>query len=220
MSGKMKVPEDYVPVHVRIQKFRKDSPQGLIVTERTDVNEETVAFKAYIYRNLEEATGVGGLKLAAATGHAEKEISDAKDVEKCETTAIGRALGILGYELQGGIASAEDMSDTDSGDGESEDKPARRSKRRRKSTKEDSKKEPEPEAEESEESEEQEEEDTEKKRRSSRREKLRSRRSKKDTEEKEEEESEEQESEDEGESEEEEKEEKSTRKRRRSRRFS
>lgn len=117
--------EDYVPVHERVKLFRKEWPEGVIVTERTDVSEDVVAFKAKVYRTLGEVEVLAPVGLAASTGHSEVEVSDEKAVEKGETVAIGRALANLGYEIEKGIASAEEMEDVE----EEEESPRQRRNR-------------------------------------------------------------------------------------------
>jgi hypothetical protein len=100
--------DDYVKVNERIQQFREKYPEGFISTYKTDVNDDVVDFRALVYRSAEEA----GLSIAASTGHSRTFI-DPKEPEKCiekgETVAIGRALGILGFEITKSIATAEEV---------------------------------------------------------------------------------------------------------------
>lgn len=102
----------YSKVNERISKFRKDYEKGSIVTLR-DVDEDGVCFTAVILRDLEEAELYGSCGYAAATGrsflpHWAKD-RKMKVEEYSETVAIGRALAILGYEVEKAIASQEEM---------------------------------------------------------------------------------------------------------------
>ena len=67
-----------------------------------------VIFKAYAFRNNEDTR--------PATGHAmEKEgssyINKTSHIENCETSAVGRALAMLGFEIKKSIASKEEVED-------------------------------------------------------------------------------------------------------------
>ena len=96
--------KEYVEVNERIRHFRENYPQGSIVTELVSNNDGVCVFKATIYN----------MELIVATGHAyEKEgstfINKTSYIENCETSAIGRALGILGIGIDGSVASAEEV---------------------------------------------------------------------------------------------------------------
>lgn len=94
----------YVEVNERIKAFRKMFPDGFIRTEILSLNDGIVTMKAE----------VGIDDKVIATGHAqEKEsssfINKTSYVENCETSAIGRALGILGIGIDTSVASAEEV---------------------------------------------------------------------------------------------------------------
>lgn len=94
----------YVPVAERIKAFWEKYPDGDIITEIISNFDGTCVMKASIYIN-------GKLR---ATGHAcEKEntsyLNKVSFLENCETSCIGRAMGILGIGLDGDIASAEEV---------------------------------------------------------------------------------------------------------------
>ena len=102
--------DNYVPVNTRLKQFRDEYAQGFITTEAVNMNYGDmtgVRFTAKVFRNLEEAK-VG---VPASTGHAESILENEKVLEWTETTAIGRALAILGYSIEAGVASREEMSD-------------------------------------------------------------------------------------------------------------
>jgi hypothetical protein len=73
--------------------------------------------RAEIYRNQDDAS-------PASTGHAfenrsEGYVNKTSYIENCETSAVGRALALLGYEIKRGIASREEMQKVDRMTGES-----------------------------------------------------------------------------------------------------
>lgn len=98
--------DDYVAVNERIEKFYEKYPQGSIETEIVHNENGEVIFKAYAYRDKEDTK--------PATGHAmEKEgssfINKTSHIENCETSAVGRALAMLGFEIKKSIASKEEV---------------------------------------------------------------------------------------------------------------
>lgn len=99
----------YIPVHTRIAEFYEKYPDGRIVTEIVRLNEDSgfVCFKAGVFRNLDDAE-------PSATGHAfeikaQGYINPTSFIENCETSAVGRALANLGFKIDNGIASLEEM---------------------------------------------------------------------------------------------------------------
>jgi hypothetical protein len=99
--------DDYVGVHERIAKFYEAFPNGRINTELLFSENDTVMFKALVYRERDDAD-------PSATGHAsetkgETYINKTSHIENCETGAVGRALANLGFEIKKGIASREEM---------------------------------------------------------------------------------------------------------------
>ena len=104
--SKRKALENYVQVKDRVAQFREDHPDYTLCTELLDHGEDWCLFKALI--------GDGNRILA--TGHSKEKVSDNAIVnrtslfENCETSAVGRALAFLGYKIDGGIASREEMS--------------------------------------------------------------------------------------------------------------
>ncbi len=94
----------YVMVNERISYFRHNHPQGQIITEMIKNDDGVCIFKADIIID----------HVIMATGHAyEKEgstfINKTSYIENCETSAIGRALGLFGIGIETSIASAEEV---------------------------------------------------------------------------------------------------------------
>ncbi len=84
--------ENYVPVSERIEHDRES---GFVLV------------RAEVYRLSDDA-------LPAATGHAfevrsEGYVNKTSYIENAETSAVGRALALLGYEIKRGVASREEM---------------------------------------------------------------------------------------------------------------
>jgi len=98
--------DDYVPVSERIEKFYTKYPEGSLSTELVSFENGMVLMKAFAYKNKED--------ICPCTGHAmEKEgegyVNKTSVVENCETSAVGRALANMGFEIKKGIASREEM---------------------------------------------------------------------------------------------------------------
>ena len=81
-------------------------PQGQILTELLSNENGTCIFKAIVNDN-------EGKNLAIGTAY-EKEgssfINKTSYIEKCETSAVGRALGMAGFGIDTSIASAEEVA--------------------------------------------------------------------------------------------------------------
>jgi hypothetical protein len=100
--------KDYVEVNVRIEKFHQKYPNGRIQTEILSNENGLVLMKSSVYRDATDS-------VPSATGHAqEKEgssyINKTSYIENCETSAVGRALAILGFEIKKSVASKEEVA--------------------------------------------------------------------------------------------------------------
>lgn len=100
--------KEYAEVNQRIRVFRTLMPNGCIETEMLSNENGMCIFKAKIF-NEDDAL------LATGTAY-EKEgssfINKTSYIENCETSAIGRALGICGIGIDTSIASAEEVKNT------------------------------------------------------------------------------------------------------------
>lgn len=99
----------YIPVHSRITSFYEKYPEGRIVTELVSLNEDSgfVCIKASAFRCRDDAE-------PSSTGHAfelrgQGYVNNTSHIENGETSAIGRALANLGFAIENGIASREEM---------------------------------------------------------------------------------------------------------------
>jgi len=98
--------KDYVPVHERLMEFWKNNPTWSIRTEILDSTGGKVRFRACVY----DENGI-----LRSTGHGEERenstyINKTSYVENCETSAIGRALGLLGIGIDTSLASFEEVA--------------------------------------------------------------------------------------------------------------
>lgn len=103
-TGEVTVNE-YSQVNQRIKAFRMVYPQGSIRTEMLSNENGVCVFRA---------TAWDETNTLLATGHAyEKEdssfINKTSYIENCETSAIGRCLGIAGFGIDVSVASAEEV---------------------------------------------------------------------------------------------------------------
>jgi hypothetical protein len=101
--------QDYVSVAERIEKFYQKYPEGRIITQivHHDLERGFILMRAEVYRNAEDT-------LPAATGHAyemksEGYVQRTSYIEVGETSSVGRALAMAGFEVKRGIASREEM---------------------------------------------------------------------------------------------------------------
>lgn len=97
--------KEYAPVHQRVKAFRIVHPNGMIVTDIVSEGSGTITMKAVIYDEDHRTL---------ATGYArEKEgssmINKTSCLENCESSAVGRALGLAGFGIDVSIATSEEV---------------------------------------------------------------------------------------------------------------
>lgn len=100
---------NYVPVHKRLSSFYADYPEGRVSTKIVEHDRESgyVLVKAEVFKDIASTE-------PAATGHAFEEraasfVNRTSYIENAETSAVGRALALMGYEINKGLASREEM---------------------------------------------------------------------------------------------------------------
>lgn len=97
--------KDYAEVNQRIKAFRMVYPTGPIETEMISNEDGICIFKATV-RNEE------GDLLATGTAYERENstfINKTSYIENCETSAVGRALGMCGFGIDTSVASAEEI---------------------------------------------------------------------------------------------------------------
>lgn len=101
--------KEYAEVNQRIKAFRMVYPMGYIITDLVS-NEDGVAVMTARVGYYDEQ----GHEVDLATGTAyEKEgstfINKTSYIENCETSCVGRALGMAGFGIDVSVASAEEV---------------------------------------------------------------------------------------------------------------
>lgn len=110
--------KDYAEVNQRIKAFRMCHPNGTITTEIISIENGVVLMKASIYDEDGKVLG---------SGYAyEKEnstfINQTSYIENCETSAVGRALGMCGFGIDTSVASYEEVSNAMANQGDQKEK--------------------------------------------------------------------------------------------------
>lgn len=100
--------KSYVEVNQRIKAFRQLYPEGFIKTQLLSNENGVCVFRADV------GFVEDHYEMVLATGTAyEKEsssyINKTSYIENCETSAVGRALGMLGLGIDTSVASAEEV---------------------------------------------------------------------------------------------------------------
>lgn len=101
--------KDYAEVNQRIKAFRQIYPTGAILTEMESNENGVCVFTAVCGYYTEDNT-----LIILGTGTAqEKEsssyINKTSYIENCETSAVGRALGMCGFGIDTSVASYEEV---------------------------------------------------------------------------------------------------------------
>ena len=104
ISGK-----DYAEVNQRIKAFRMLFPEGFIQTDMVMCDNGVCVFRASV-----GFYGADGKAVTLGSGTAyEKEsssfINKTSYIENCETSAVGRALGMCGFGIDTSVCSAEEL---------------------------------------------------------------------------------------------------------------
>lgn len=108
---------EYAMVNQRINAFRSLYPEGFIITTISDGATKDLngnSFGKSIARAEVGYYSSDGTKVVLATGHAYEvegtsQVNQTSYIENCETSAVGRALGMMGLGIEASIASAEEV---------------------------------------------------------------------------------------------------------------
>lgn len=98
--------KNYAEVSQRIKAFRSVCPHGAIVTEMLSNVDGVCVFRATVYDEEQNIIGTG----TAYEKETSSYINKTSYIENCETSAVGRALGMCGFGIDTSIASAEEVS--------------------------------------------------------------------------------------------------------------
>ena len=108
--------KEYAEVNQRIKAFRMVYPEGCIKTELVSNEDGVCVFKAEVYSGISAEDEEAGYEdNLLGTGHAyEREsssfINKTSYIENCETSAVGRALGMCGFGIDTSVCSAEELN--------------------------------------------------------------------------------------------------------------
>lgn len=97
--------KQYAEVPQRIKAFRCIQPNGAIITEMLSNEGGVCIFKATVYDEEGRILGTG----TAYEREGSTFINKTSYIENCETSAVGRALGMCGFGIDVAIASAEEI---------------------------------------------------------------------------------------------------------------
>lgn len=99
--------KEYVQVHERIRYFREHYPNGRILTDIVELEGSGCIMRTQVWTKedgLPVASGYAWEKMGTSN------VNKTSFIENCETSAIGRALGILGIGIDASVASAEEVA--------------------------------------------------------------------------------------------------------------
>ena len=90
--------DGYVPVAERIDAFVTKHPEGSLQSEIVELTESRVTVKAYAYRSPDDARpGIGHSSLDIP---GKTSFTRGSEIENAETSAWGRAIASLGFEVK------------------------------------------------------------------------------------------------------------------------
>lgn len=98
--------KDYAEVNQRIKAFRMVYPEGTINTQMVSNEDGICIFKATIISDKGTVLGTG----TAYEKETSSYINKTSYIENCETSAVGRALGMCGFGIDTSVASADEVT--------------------------------------------------------------------------------------------------------------
>ena len=98
--------KEYVPVNERVKEFRAKYPDHTVLTEIVSLESDSVVIKATVFNANGEAVANG----YAQEDRGSSNINKTSYVENCETSAVGRALGMFGIGIDASMASADEVA--------------------------------------------------------------------------------------------------------------
>ena len=98
--------KEYAEVNQRIKAFRMCFPNGSISTEILALADGIVTMRATVCNEEGQVLGTG----TAQEKETSSFINKTSYIENCETSAVGRALGMCGFGIDTSVASAEEVA--------------------------------------------------------------------------------------------------------------
>lgn len=108
MSGNQNFAADYVQVNERIAAFVERYPEGSLQSELLELTETRVVMRGLAYRTPDDARP--GIGTSSLTIPGKTPYTRDSEIENCETSAWGRALAALGFEVKRSVASADEIA--------------------------------------------------------------------------------------------------------------
>ena len=108
MAGRNPMDDGYVEVNERIMAFMQKYPEGSLQAEIHTLTDSLVVMQASAYRTADDkrpGTGWSSLQIPGSTN-----FTRGSEIENCETSAWGRAIAALGFEVKRGIASKQEVA--------------------------------------------------------------------------------------------------------------
>lgn len=102
----------YIEVKDRVLAFKEKHPEGSIQSEVVHLSDSLVIMKAYAYRtpdDIRPGIGHSQMKIPGPTNFTKDS-----EVENAETSAIGRAIAALGFEVHRSYSSANEANNKQS----------------------------------------------------------------------------------------------------------
>lgn len=100
--------KEYAPVNERVKEFiEKYASKGYyFLTEIVELSADSVVCKCTVYSPEDKAIATG----YAQEDRSSSNINKTSYVENCETSAVGRALGMIGIGIDAAMASADEVA--------------------------------------------------------------------------------------------------------------
>ena len=96
--------KEYAEVNQRIKAFRMVYPAGSIITDIVELENGICTIKATV-KDGDNILGTGYAQEKEASSY----INKTSYIENCETSAVGRALGMCGFGIDTSVCSAEEL---------------------------------------------------------------------------------------------------------------
>lgn len=96
--------KEYAEVNQRIKAFRMVYPTGSIITDLVELENGVCMIKATV-KDGDNILGTGYAQEKEASSY----INKTSYIENCETSAVGRALGMCGFGIDTSVCSAEEL---------------------------------------------------------------------------------------------------------------
>ena len=105
--------KEYAEVNQRIKAFRMVYPEGFIIPQIINNENGVCMYEAEVGYYKEDGTKIVLGKGSASEKENSSFINKTSYTENCETSAVGRALGMAGFGIDTSIRSAEEMQNAD-----------------------------------------------------------------------------------------------------------